>query len=202
MYILRKPFQIIRAYLRVYLALNALAYGLLIVGMGAAFLFPELNTALSPGQGSATQETVTATATSVWLFALVIFLINVFGASLLATVLPSLIVPFSGIVVFAFQALYFGIVLTPADPDMAKMLIPHSLTLLIELQAYVLVMLGVYQLGRSWLRPTTIGASTRRQGYVHGLRQLGWLSLPALVLFVVGAVYEAYEIFYLIPPLI
>ncbi|HZG89079.1 MAG TPA: stage II sporulation protein M, partial [Pseudonocardia sp.] len=68
--------------------------------------------------------------------------------------------------------------------------------------AYILLVLGGYLLGRSWLRPATVGAQNRRQGYARGLRQLGWLSLPALALFVIGALYEAFTLRYLVPPLV
>ncbi|WP_373540223.1 hypothetical protein [Chamaesiphon sp.] len=40
-----------------------------------------------------------------------------------------------------------------------------------------------------------------RQGYVRGLQQLGWLSLSALPLFIVGAIWEAFSLRYLIQPL-
>ena len=80
--------------------------------------------------------------------------------------------------------------------------IPHSLTALIEFQAYALLMFGAYILGRSWVRPATIGVQNRRQGYVRGLQQLGWLSLSALPLFIVGAIWEAFSLGYLVPPLI
>ena len=79
--------------------------------------------------------------------------------------------------------------------------IPHSLTALIELQAYALLMFGAYLLGRSWVRPATIGAQNRRQGYVRGLQLLGWLSRIALLLLIVGAIWEAFSIRYLIHPL-
>ncbi len=62
--------------------------------------------------------------------------------------------------------------------------------------------LGAYLLGRSWIRPGAVGAPNRRRAYLHGLRQIGWLSLPALALFVIGALYEAFEIIYLVPPLL
>jgi hypothetical protein len=75
-------------------------------------------------------------------------------------------------------------------------------TYVIEFQAYILLVLGAYLLGRSWLRPGSVGAPNRRAGYVSGLRQIGWLSLPALVLFVIGAVYEAFTLRYLVPVLI
>ncbi|WP_372671151.1 hypothetical protein [Amycolatopsis kentuckyensis] len=80
-------------------------------------------------------------------------------------------------------------------------LIPHSLTVVIELQAYVLFLLGALLLGRYWLFPHTIDAKNRRQGYVRGVQRIGLLALPALVLLTAGAVWEAYSLRYLIHPL-
>ena len=117
-------------------------------------------------------------------------------------VLPSLIVPFAGIALFAYKAFTLGLAMAPTTKNTAVALIPHSLTALIEFQAYALLMFGAYILGRSWVRPATIGARNHRQGYVRGLKQLGWLSLASLPLFIVGAIWEAFSLGYLVPPLI
>jgi hypothetical protein len=203
MRILRQPFHIIRANFRAYLVMNALMYGLFLIGMGAALLFPELNAAQIAGQDeNGTTDLVVSLLSNVWLFSLTILLVNVVTVAVLTILLPSMVVPFLGIVLFMYRAFNFGVLLAPLDETTAKILIPHSLTLLIEFQAYVLVMLAAYVLGKAWLRPGTVGARNRRQGYVLGLRQMGWLSLPAMVLFVIGALYEAFEIIYLIPPLL
>jgi hypothetical protein len=201
MRILRQPFHIIRANFRAYLVLNALMYGLFLIGMGAALLFPELNAAQIAGQDeNGTTDLVVSLLSDVWLFSLTILLVNVVTVAVLTILLPSMVVPFLGIVAFMYRAFNFGVMLAPVDETTAKILIPHSLTILIEFQAYVLVMLAAYVLGKAWLRPGTVGARNRRQGYVLGLRQIGWLSLPAMVLFVIGALYEAFEIIYLVPP--
>jgi hypothetical protein len=63
------------------------------------------------------------------------------------------------------------------------------LTVVIEFQAYILFVLGAYLLGRFWLRPQTIGDPNRRWGYPSGLQHIGWLSIAALALLVVGALY-------------
>jgi hypothetical protein len=94
------------------------------------------------------------------------------------------------------NALAYGLVLLGM---VLVALFPHSLTLLIEVQAYVLVMLGAFVLGRAWLRPASVGAERRRDGYVRGLRSLGRLLVPALVLLVIGALYEAFSLAYLVP---
>ncbi|MEV4734876.1 stage II sporulation protein M [Saccharopolyspora sp. NPDC049426] len=198
-----RRFRIIRANLGAYLALNALAYGLFLVGMGVGLLRPELaGTNIAALQQDGTLELATWAMSSVWLFSLIILVVNAVGLSLVHVLLPSAIVPFGGIAVFAYWAFDTGVTLAPVNEVAALTMIPHSLTVLIEFQAYVLVLLGAYRLGMSWLRPRAVGARNRRQGYVHGLREVGWLSLPALALLVVGAIYEAVEIIHLVPMLL
>ncbi len=200
MHRLRRPFQIIRADLRAYLLVNVFVYGMLLLGMVLGSLFPGLRAArVASFAGGGQGELVNAVVGNGWVFGTVIFLVNVFPTALLLITLPSLVVPFAGLAVFAVKTIDLGITLAPVDSISRLILIPHSLTLLIEFQAYALVMFGAYLLGRSWLRPATVDAPTRRQGYVCGLSRLGWLWLPALALFVIGAVYEAIEIYFLVP---
>ncbi|MBB4689717.1 stage II sporulation protein M [Amycolatopsis jiangsuensis] len=200
MHLLRRPFQIIRADLRAYLLVNLFVYGMLVLGLVLGLLFPDLHAAragsFAGGSGGSLVNSVVGNG---WLFATVIFLVNVFPTALLLITLPSLAIPFAGLAVFAVKTVDLGVTLAPVDATSRLTLIPHSLTLLIEFQAYALVMFGAYLLGRSWLRPATAGAPTRRQGYVRGLSRLGWLWIPALVLFVIGAAYEALEIYFLVP---
>jgi hypothetical protein len=198
---LRKPFQIIRANFRAYLTINAIVYGLVITGMVAAMVFPNLGaTQLATLEDSGTGDLVRSLLHNPWLFSLAILGKNVsYGAQWI--VLPSLIVPFAGIALFAYKAFTLGLAMAPTTKIIAVGLIPHSLTILIEFQAYALLMFGAYILGRSWVRPATIGARNRPQGYVRGLQHLGWLSLSTLPLFIVGAIWEAFSLRYLIHPL-
>ena len=197
---LRKPFQIIRANFRAYLIINAIVYGLVITGMVAAIVFPSLGaTQLATLEDSGTTNLIRSLLNKPWLFSLTILGVNVMSGTLLI-VLPSLLIPFSGIAIFAYKAFTLGLAMAPTTKIMAVGLIPHSLTALIEFQAYALLMFGAYILGQSWV--VTIGARNRRQGYVSGLQQLGWLSLTALPLFIVGAIWEAFSLGYLVPPLL
>lgn len=194
---LRKPLQIIRANFRAYLIINAIVYGLVIAGFVAALIFPNLGvTQAATLEDNGTGDLVRSLIKNPWLFALTILGVNVIRVGVLSIVLPSLIVPFAGIAIFAHRAFTIGLSLA-STTSIAAAWIPHSLTLLIEFQAYALLMLGAYILGRSWIRPATIGAWNRRQGYVRGLQQLGWLSLTALPLFIVGAIWEAFSLSYL-----
>jgi Stage II sporulation protein M len=198
---LRKPFQIIRANFRAYLIINAIVYGLVITGMVAAMVFPNLGaTQVATLEADGTGDLVRSLLSNPWLFSLTILGVNVMTGTLWI-VFPSLVVPFAGIALFAYKTFTLGLAMAPTTKIIAVGLIPHSLTALIEFQAYALLMFGAYILGQSWVSPVTIGARNRRQGYVRGLQQLGWLSLTALPLFIVGAIWEAFSIRYLIHPL-
>lgn len=197
-----QPLRIIRGNARAYLLLNAGAYGLFLVGFAVGMLVPHLSqeqhTRLTD---DGTADLVQSLINNPWLFALTILAVNTVKMGALTIVLPSMTVPFAGIPLFAYWAYTTGLTLVPASDIGWVALIPHSLTLIIEFQAYILFLLGTYLLGRGWIWPGTAGAENRRKGYLHGLRQLGWLALPAFILLIVGAVYEAFSLRYLVHPL-
>lgn len=198
----RRPFQVVRENMRVYLILNAAAYGLFLLGFVIGLLFPDLVAAEAAGlEANGTGELVRWLVNTPPLFALTILGVNLFRLSALTIVLPSLIVPFAGLAFFAHWVLTTGITLVQTTATGWVAMIPHSLTLVIELQAYILFLLGAFLIGKYWLFPRTAQAKNRRQGYLRGLRQLGLLTLPALVLLIIGAVWEAYSLRYLVYPL-
>ncbi|MBC7275649.1 MAG: stage II sporulation protein M [Nocardioides sp.] len=197
------PLTLIRQHGRAYAYLNLMAYGLLVAGMILGALRPELNAMLTGSMDESGQTgLVVSLLARPWLFALVILGVNLGKVALGFVTLPSMVVPFAGIPVFAYWAFTTGIVLAPVDHNTTMTLIPHSLTMVIELQAYVLLLLGAYVLGLAWVRPASVGVTTRRRAWVRGLRLFGRMWVPALALFVVGAVYEAYSLRYLLPLLI
>ena len=200
---LSSPLALIRQHVRAYAYLNLTAYGLVIAGMVLGVLRPDLNAMLTGSMDeSGETELVVSLLARPWLFALVILGVNLGKVALGFITLPSMIVPFAGIPVFAYWAFTTGIVLAPVDHMTTMTLIPHSVTMVIELQAYVLLLLGAYVLGLAWIRPASVGATTRGRAWVRGMRLFGRMWVPALVLFVVGAVYEAYSLRYFLPLLI
>ncbi len=112
MRVVRTPFGIVRENLRPYLWLNLMAYGLLVAGMVAGVLSPDLNAALtgSMDDGGTTDQVVSLLRTP-WLFALAILFVNLSRIALATILLPSLIVPFLGIAAFAWFAVRTGITL-------------------------------------------------------------------------------------------
>ncbi|CAA0133650.1 Uncharacterised protein [Mycolicibacterium vanbaalenii] len=197
-----RPFRIIAENAKVYLVANLAAYGVFLAGFGLGLAFPQLSAVqYTRLEDDGTADLVQSLIAHPWLFALTILGVNTLKMGVLTIVAPSMIVPFAGIALFAYWALTTGMTLVPGSDIGWVALIPHSLTLIVEFQAYLLLLLGVYLLGKNWVRPRTVGAETRGQGYLRGLRDLGWLVLPALALFVVGAVYEAFSLRYLVHPL-
>jgi hypothetical protein len=198
----RRPFRLIRENARVYLLLNLATYGLVLIGFAIGMIFPELNEArIAALEENGDAELVARVFSNPALFALVILAVNVVRLSLFTIILPSLIVPFAGLGFFGYWALQTGVTLVPTTPVGWVAQIPHSLTVIIELQAYLMLVLGAYLLGKHWLFPRSVGAKNRRQGYLRGLQRIGLLALPALVLLVIGAIWEAYSLRYLVGPL-
>ena len=66
-----------------------------------------------------------------------------------------------------------------------------EMTLLIEGQAYILVMLAIYVHGRAFLQPQAFGIQDQLHGYLEGFRRTGWIYLLVALLLAIAAVYEA-----------
>ena len=201
MTLLSTPFRIIRTNLRAYLGVNLLIYGLMILGFALGLIFPDLARAqIDRLDADGTTDLVMSLLSNAWLFALVILGVNSLRVGLLSIILPSMIIPFAGALFFAYSSFTIGVTLAPTDEAGWIAMIPHSLTVIIEFQAYVILVLGAYLLGKFWVRPRTIGAVNHRQGYLRGLQHLGWLSIPALALLIIGAIYEAFSLIYIALP--
>jgi len=126
------------------------------------------------------------------LAALVTFVINFFLGSAALLTLPSCVIPGSGALVAAFRAVTWGIVLAPSTHMLAGGMLPHSGTLLLEGEGYILatffgLLIPVY-LFRS--DPATSLFGRYRRGVVLNLKGN---VLVALVL-LVAAVYESIEV--------
>jgi hypothetical protein len=205
MHFIRRPIEIIKENKNVYFIINAVYYGLVILGMIIVSTNPELQKQLktavnqeftsgplsSLGEAYTGGKLLTAMALT--------FLINLLFGTFLVITLPSAFIPFFGLLMGVFRATMWGLVLSPSDPDMRGAMIPHSLTLLIEGQAYIVAMLAVYLHGKSFLFPKSAGMESHWSGYKHGLKQTAWLYAPVVILLAVAAVYEAFDVILLVP---
>ncbi|PJJ55235.1 hypothetical protein [Compostimonas suwonensis] len=92
MQFIRKPFQIIRANLRAYLLLNAVAYGLFLDGFAIGLVFPDLAAARAETlENDGTGDLVLSLVGNPRLFALVILAVNTLQLSALTILLPIVI---------------------------------------------------------------------------------------------------------------
>lgn len=198
---MHSAWQIVREHRRPYIALNGIYYGLVVLGMMyVAFVDPTLQEQLLTEIASGFINGPLATVGGAYLGGNVLaatvltFVVNLLGGSLLAITLPSLLLPFVGLVMGGWRAVLWGLALAPTSPEVALVMIPHSVVLLLEGQAYILAMLAVYIHGKSFLRPRSIGLTSHILGYVAGLKLSARLYLLVLIVLAVSAIYEALEI--------
>ncbi|HLO29056.1 MAG TPA: hypothetical protein VK249_07980 [Anaerolineales bacterium] len=185
----RKPYIVLNAlyYLLVvvcmiYIAFNQPLQQLLLEQVGMVFTTGPLSFV---GQSYINAKIFTAISST--------FLVNLLIGSFGSITLPSLLIPFSGLLVGIYRAVMWGLLLSPAHPDLRLVMIPHSLTLLVEGQAYILTMLAAYLQGRAFLWPKSVGVETHLKGYWEGLKQTGKIYVLVVLTLAIAAVYEVIE---------
>ena len=202
---LRCALALVRQSRRPYIALNLIYYGLVTGGMIFVVFRPSVQQFLLEAVGSAFIEGPLSVVGSAYaggqvLVAIVLtFIVNLVLGSVLCITVPSLLMPFIGIVIGGLRAVLWGLLLSPGMPELRMAMIPHSATLVLEGQAYILAMLGVYIHGRAFLWPDTAGVASRRQAYLEGVRHTLRLYVLVAIMLAVAAVYEAIEVIFIIP---
>jgi hypothetical protein len=192
---------VVRGARRPYLALNLVYYGLVASAMVYATFDSSLQPALMESVGAALTEGPFApvldayTGGQVWLAIGLTFGVNLLVGSFVTITLPSLVVPFSGLLLAGLRAVLWGVLFTPQiDGGIGATKLVAGLLLLVLLilegQAYVLATLGAYLHGRAFLWPRSVGATRRWQGYWHGVKQQAPVYLLVAIVLLVAAVYE------------
>lgn len=197
--LLAQPLTIIADHRRAYITINLVYYSLILVGMVYAAYDPALQKSIMEAAGTAFTQGPLAAVTDAYLntqvlsATLLTFGVNLAIGSMATITLPSLIVPFSGLLMGAYRALLWGLIYSPTTPEMQTILLPHALTLILEGQAYILVMLGAYLQGRAFLLPKTVGATSHRKGYWQGLMLTFRLYILVILVLLGVAIYEVLE---------
>ena len=126
------------------------------------------------------------------LAAAVTFLINFFLGSLLVLTVPSVIVPGSAILVAAVRALTWGLLFSPTISSLAYAMLPHSGTMLLEGEGYILATLFGLLIPIHIFQSSLGGTPLSRFGRVLWLNVLAnfWVA----VVLAVAACYEATEV--------
>lgn len=172
-----------------YLGINLGLYGLFALGSLAAYASPQVAMSVQKLVGGALQQVgfggmLTAGPLEL---ALLIFFWNFTRGLLLTTALPALAWGVPALLLNGLRYFFFGLALSPALFPAGRYLF-HLPTLLIELQAYILVTFGGMVLLLRVLR---------REGYGAGLRALALTVYLGAFFLVVGAFYESYSLIYL-----
>ena len=120
------------------------------------------------------------------------FVINFFLGSIVMLTAPSMIVPGSGIFLAGLRSLAWGLLLAPTITVLAYTMLPHSGTLLLEGEGYILATLFGLLIPIHIIQSSLGGTPLSRFGRVLWLNILAnfWVA----VVLVVAACYEATEV--------
>ena len=201
MYPLHTAIQIVKDHRKAYLAINLAYYALIVFGMIYAAFDREAQKSITEAVGVAfTSGPLQAvgeayTGQEFLRAALLTFLINLFFGSLAVLTLPSLAIPFSGMLVGAYRAILWGVIYSPESlqSDAQGFLFAAFIAglLFLEGQGYILALLGVYIQGRAFLYPKRANLERHGQGYLYGLKRTTSLYILVALVLLVAAIYEA-----------
>jgi hypothetical protein len=197
---LRLPLAEIRKYKYLFIAMNLIYFGTVLLFMLVSFAVPELQSCFLVGVASEITEGSGPLAIAgkaymsknILLAAVATFAINFPLGSLLVITLPSIIVPGSGVLVAGFRSMLWGLILAPAFTELTAMMVPHSVTLLLEGHAYVIaaffgLLIPIYLFRKS--EGPNVGV---RYGRAVLMNVRG--NLLVIIVLVIAAIYEAVEV--------
>jgi len=200
MKIIRVALGLLAEHRRSYLAINLLYFGLVAAGMILAAFNREIQQSLLDQGKAGLKEVLPSVATAYsgghFLTAIALtFIINLVLGTLAVITVPSLIIPFSGLVAGSIRAVVWGLIFSPSTsnldgPRVALGALIAGL-LLLEGQGYVLGMLAAYVQGKAFLIPSSCGAVGRWQGYRVGFQRTVQLYPLVALQLAIAAVYEA-----------
>ena len=197
---LQLPLAEIRKYKHLFIAMHLVYFGAVVVFMLVSYAVPELQSCFLVGVSSQLTEgsgilgiAGEAYASKNMLRAAVTtFAINFPFGSLLCITLPSIIIPGSGALIAGLRASLWGLILAPSFSTLSAMMVPHSLTLLLEGHAYVIAaFFGVLVLVYLFRKAEGPSAGTR---YGRALLMNVRGNLLVIIVLAVAAVYEAIEV--------
>ena len=204
----RRALSVVGRYRRAYVIINLAYYGLVAIAMTFVTFHPEIQDALIQSVAASFSQGPLAGVAAAYMGGHVLqsmamtFAFNFFVGSVVVLMAPSMLVPFAGLFIGLVRATLWGLLLAPTTPQLQAVMIPHTLTLLIEGQGYVLAILGAWILGRAFTSPSSVAADSWREGYARGLRNAAQVYLLVAAVLAIAAVYEALEVIYLVPLLL
>ncbi len=194
-----------------YISLNAIYYGAVILAMILVSFDRSIQKALLDAVGTAFTSGTFAgvgqaySSGQVLSAVAITFVVNLSLGSLVEITLPSLIIPFSGLLVGLLRATVWGLIFSPSSAQVTGgQLVTGTLIailLFLEGQGYVLAMFAAYVQGKTFLFPGSVGARGHLQGYWFGLKRSAQIYLLVMLALLVAAVYEALVAILIMPRL-
>ena len=196
----RLPLVEIRKYKYLFIAMNLVYFGTVLLFMLLAYAVPELqfcfltsvSSQIEQGSGVLGVAGKAYMSKNMLWAAVTTFAINFPFGSLVCITLPSIIIPGSGVLVAGLRSVLWGFLLAPTFSVLSMMMLPHSLTLLLEGHGYVIaaffgILVPVY------LFRTAEGPSAGvRYGRALLMNVRG--NLLVIIVLAVAAIYEAIEV--------
>jgi len=200
---LRAAVHAIKDAKRPYVILNLIYYGLVACGMAYAAFDRSIQQSLLEAVGNALTTGPLATVAEAYgteQVAVAVGLtvgINLAVGSFASITLPSLIIPFSGLLVAGIRAVTWGLLFSPQTVSgvtsaEAVTGVLFVVLVILEGQGYILAAMGAYLQGRAFLWPQRVGATGHRQGYWRGLQDAARIYLLVALVLLVAAVYEVW----------
>jgi len=197
---IRLPLLEIKKYKSSFLTLHFIYFGVAILFMLVAYCLPELQASflagiksqVTDGSGPLAVAGRAYMSKNILRAAVITFLINFFLGSIAYITIPSIIIPAVGVLAAVFRAMAWGLLLAPNFDTLAGAMLPHSLTILLEGEGYVVAsffgLLVLVYLFRKAEGPSILVRYGRAL-----LMNLRGNVLVAIVL-AIAAIYEAIEV--------
>jgi hypothetical protein len=185
------------------LVLNALYFGVVLLAGGYAFMNPAMQSELtevavdafspSGGLGPLTQAYLSG---ELLLAIGMTFLVNLIFGSLVFLTLPSTVIPFAGVLLGLYRAVLWGLLFAPtATSPLTPALWLHVPTILLEGEAYIVAMLGVWL----WWHAVFSRSGARWRTWRQGLALQTRVYAAVVALLAIAAIYEAIEVIWILP---
>ena len=203
--LLKTPLREITRHRRLFFYMHLIYFGTVILFSVIVYQLPQvqiffievIKKELTSGPGPLAIAFKAYASKNILYAAAITFAVNFAFGSVLSITIPSFIIPGIGSVIAIFRASMWGMLLAPGFVPVSKMMLPHSLTLLLEGEGYILaaffaLLMAVYLFDKE-KGPTPL----HRYSAAFYLNLKGNL-IVALVL-AIAALYEAVEIIIAMP---
>ncbi len=202
---LASPLAELSHYHRLLWATHLAYFGLIIAGAMAIYCLPRVQNALllivhgqiSGGEGVLGIVGKAYLSKNMALAAAITLLVNFVIGSLACITVPSAIIPGAGALFGRFAPLLWGILLAPSIGILAFAMLPHSWTLLIEGEAYIVAAFFALQVPNYLCRPSLGGGVLHRYGRALLINAQG--ALLTFIILAAAACYEAVEVILMRP---